>query len=149
MRRLPVNTLADLVAFVDGVLTPGFDVAAAQNLLGTIDRWIGEMAFVTDSNPRLAESAIETVNGAFCGVQSAVRPPLEIPWSDLEAALGKAGEPAQHADDFSGQASFRFVRRSPSGVRGVVSLYADAGKDPARIKFIIVRPERSARPAPG
>jgi hypothetical protein len=72
-------------------------------------------------------------------VQTNPRPPIAVPWSDLEAALGKAGEPTYDAED-AGLASFRFVRQSPSGVRGEVFLHADDGEDPARIQLIIVRP---------
>jgi hypothetical protein len=134
-----MKTLADLVAFIDLVLTPGFDVAAAEARLGPIERWIGGVAYVKDTDPALYESAIETFDGKFSGVQTNLRNPIEIPWSDLERTLGEPEENIYEVDNFTGRVTYTFERQV-AGARGDIYLYALRGQEPARIEVVIVRP---------
>jgi hypothetical protein len=143
-----VKTLNDLLAFIDLVLTTGFDVAAAQERLGTIERWTGELGRVESADPALRDSVIETLGGALCGVQTYLVSPLEIPWEELKKALGEPEEHVFMVDNFSGQVTYRF-QREVKGSRGVVYLYAVSGQDPARIELVVVRPEKSSAPAGG
>jgi hypothetical protein len=139
-----MKTLEDLVAFVDLVLSPGFDVAAAQRRLGTIDRWQGTVALVADSDPTLFESAIETSDGVLTGVVTHPRPRLAVPWSELRRALGDPIERAFEVDNFTGRRTYLFAHEAPGGQRGVVGLYAKRDEDPAQIDQVIVRPATPA-----
>lgn len=141
MLWVPMKTLPDLLAFVDLVLAPGFDIAGAQKRLGTIKRWIGQLAYVDDVDPALRESAIETLDGKLCGVQVNLRTPLEISWSDLRSTLGESEERVQEVDNFGGRVTYRF-KREVAGAGGVIYIYAVRGQDPARIEIVVVRPER-------
>ena len=134
-----MKTLSDLVAFIDLVLAPGFDVAAAERRLGPIDRWLGETAYVNDADPALRESAIETLHKKFSGIQTNLKHPLEVPWKDLTRALGNGEERMNEVDNFSGRVSYRFVRQLPNNRRGSVFLYAKRNQDPARIEMVVVR----------
>jgi hypothetical protein len=141
MQWLPMmNALADLVAYVDRVLSPGYDVSAAQKHIGKIKEWIGHNAYVEDADPDLVDSCIETVGGVFCGVQSYIEKPLVAAWSDLEGAFGKSEEVMAEVDNFSGRTTFRFQHTSPTGIPGTIYLTAIRGEDPAHIDYAIVRP---------
>jgi hypothetical protein len=135
-----MKTLEDLVTFVDQVVLPGFDVAAAERRLGAIESWAGELGRVESSDPTLQGTVIETLKGKLTGVQTRPTEPIEVIWRDLKRALGEPEKGALTVDDWGGPIPYRFNRP-----HGYALLYVKDGDGAtARIHQIIVRPVTGA-----
>ncbi len=141
-----MKTLEEFVAFVDLVLAPDFDVAAAEHRLGPIMSWVGEMARVKDVDPALRDSVIETAGGVFAGIQTNLRTPLMVPWQEVEAILGKA-ERLQTITGFGAPPTYLFRREAASGCGDVYVKYYGAPTHVLDTKLgiegITIRPDKA------
>ncbi len=133
-----MNSLDELVAFVEVVLGPGFDLEAAATRLGAIDYWVGALAHLKSAEPALTRVVLETDEGVLHGVQADLVKVLEVPWSDLERSLGPRVEAARVVDAWSGPVPYRFVRED-SAPPGVIFLDVTDRGVTAAIERLVVR----------
>ena len=133
MRGLPVKTVDDVAALADEVLGPGFDVKAAEKRFGPIDRWVGELAPCRSTDPVFLEVILETLGGKLTGVQTKLTTPVDLPWDEIEAKLGKPEEGRMAADLWSGPLHYWFDREPPHPRGRLLLLVAQGGGAPPEI----------------
>jgi hypothetical protein len=134
-----MKTLADLETFVDLVLSPGFDLDAAQRRVGPITRWFGGRALCKSADPALQRVVLETLDGALMGVQAGLTTSVDVSWTDLRAKLGEGQERGMASDHWGGPIPYEFSRKAPHPPGTLLLDVAAGGGPTARIQAMIVR----------
>jgi len=140
-----MKTLADLFSLIELVISPGFDLAAAEKRIGPFDCWLGERARFKSRDPSLDDPMVETLSGEVRGLQTRLSAPLRVEWAGIELALGQPVDEFVEVDDFWGPTVYQFAR-APSGSPAMIMLEARRAAGDAQISAVIVRHKRAPRP---